>query len=138
MSPESWRDVVLALCLTLIPLTPIAMRWPGESIPYHIPFLETLSLLSAGAAAAFIEETFYRGWLQTLITRKTNRAYLAIAAAALLFSLSHLFVAPSWVRLATFFPGLVMGWLRYRHGSVMPAIVYHALGNVWSVWFFPR
>jgi membrane protease YdiL (CAAX protease family) len=31
-----------------------------------------------------------------------------------------------------------MGWLRWRHGSVMPSILYHSFGNVWSVWFFPR
>ena len=44
---------------------------------------------------------------------------------------------PAWLRLATFFPGLVMGVLRHRNGFVLFAIVYHALCNVWVVWWAP-
>jgi membrane protease YdiL (CAAX protease family) len=137
MTKAAWRDVIVLLALTLIPLTPIAMNWPGGHMPYRLSFSTVLELLGSGIAAAFIEETFFRGWVQTLFGRKM-RPFFAIIVTSFLFACTHLIISPSWIRFATFFPGLIMGWLRWRHGSVMPAILYHALGNVWSVWFFPR
>ena len=137
MTKDAWRNVIMLTIITLVPLTPIAMRWPGEQIPYRLNLSAVFELLGSGVAAAFIEETFFRGWMQTILSRKIG-PLPAIVAASFLFACTHLIINPSWVRFATFFPGLVMGWLRWRHGSVMPAILYHALGNVWSVWFFPR
>lgn len=31
-----------------------------------------------------------------------------------------------------------MGWLRLKHGDVAPAVLYHLLGNIWAIWFFPH
>jgi len=135
MTKDAWRNVIVLTILTLLPLTPVAMRWPG--IPYRLSYSTIFELLGSGIAAAFIEETFFRGWFQTIFSRKIG-AFYAVIAASFLFACAHLIINPSWIRFATFFPGLIMGWLRWRHGSVMPAILYHALGNVWSVWFFPR
>jgi len=135
MTKNAWRDVIVLTVLTLVPLTPIAMSWPG--VPYRLSYFTVLELLGAGIAASFIEEIFFRGWLQTILTRKMG-AFFAIIVTSFLFACAHLIINPSWVRFATFFPGLIMGWLRWRHGSVMPAILYHIFGNVWSVWFFPR
>lgn len=136
MTKEAWRNTIFVSVFTLIPLTPIAVSWQ-RGIPYDLEFSVVAELLSAGIAAAFIEETFFRGFLQTILTRKVG-APSAIFLAATAFGATHLIINPSWLRVATFFPGLIMGWLRWRHGSVMPAILYHAFGNVWSVWFFPR
>ena len=87
-------------------------------------------------AAAFIEETFFRGWLQTLTIKKFG-VILGILSASLLFALSHLIALTGWLRVATFFPGIIMGILRYRGNSVLPSIIYHAICNVWAVWFAP-
>ena len=137
MTNDAWHNVILLTIFTVVPLTPVVMNWPGGQIPYRLSYLTAFELLGSGIAAAFIEETFFRGWVQTILSRKIG-AFYAIIASSFLFACTHLIINPSWVRFATFVPGLVMGWLRWRHGSVMPAIIYHALGNVWSVWFFPR
>jgi membrane protease YdiL (CAAX protease family) len=137
MPKNAWSDVIFLTIFTLVPLTPIVMNWPGGQIPYKLSYLTVLELLGSGVAAAFIEETFFRGWIQTILSRRIGALY-AVIATSFLFACTHLIINPSWVRFATFFPGLIMGWLRWRHGSVMPAIIYHAFGNVWSVWFFPR
>ena len=137
MTKDAWIDVTVLTFLTLASLTPVAMNWPGGNIPYRLSYSVVFELLGSGIAAAFIEETFFRGWIQTILSRKIG-TFNAIIAASFLFACTHLIINPSWIRFATFFPGLVMGWLRWRHGSVMPAILYHALGNIWSVWFFPR
>lgn len=143
---EAWRDVVMMTVFTLIPLTPVALYWQPRRIPYSFDAVTVLEFLSAGTAAAFIEETFFRGFVQTMLTRRFSEStcseavggVAAILITAAMFALTHLFIGPSWVRLATFFPGVIMGWLRWRHGSVMPSILYHMFGNVWSIWFFPR
>ncbi|MDR2529470.1 MAG: CPBP family intramembrane metalloprotease [Synergistaceae bacterium] len=140
MGEGAWRDVFLLTTATLVPLTFLSLYWPrflGVRGPFRPGLWNALNMLGGGLAAAFIEETFYRGWLQTLLLRRWS-PWFALPVTSLLFALSHLFVAPSWLRLATFFPGLVMGFLRYRHNSVLPAILYHAICNVWSVWWMPR
>ena len=140
MGRGAWRDTILALVITLVPLTFVSLNWPsawGEGGPLRPSAWTALNMLGGGIAAAFIEETFFRGWLQTLLVRKWG-PWVAIPAASFLFACAHLFVAPGWLRVATFFPGLVMGLLRHRNGSVLPAILYHALCNVWAVWWAPR
>ena len=139
LTRESKRDVIIALAITLIPLTVITFYWPyewgGRGLK-HPDIWTALDQLGGGIAAAFIEETFYRGWLQTLLTRKLG-LWLGILLATLAFALSHLVVLTGWLRVATFFPGLVMAVLRHRGGSVLPSIIYHAVCNVWAVWLAP-
>ena len=139
MTRESKRDVIIALLVTLIPLTFVSLHWPyewGGRGFKHPSLWQAIDNLGGGIAAAFIEETFFRGWLQTILIRKTG-IYFGIFLATLLFALSHLIVLTGWLRVATFFPGLVMAVLRHRGGSVMPSIIYHAVCNVWAVWFAP-
>lgn len=139
MALGAWRDLLAALALTLIPLTFISLHWPqewGGPGPHHPSFSQAIDNLGGGIAAAFIEETFFRGWLQTLLVRRLG-AWLGVLLASLCFALSHLVVLTGWLRVATFFPGLVMAVLRLRGGSVLPSILYHLICNVWAVWWAP-
>ena len=131
-------DVAIALAVTLIPLTVIVMLMPyswggGFKTP---SFWNALNILGGGIAAAFIEETFFRGWLQTLTVRKFGTVTGIIIATAI-FASVHLIAVRKVIRLLTFFPGLIMALLRHRNNSVMPGIIYHAVCNVWAVWFSP-
>lgn len=130
------KESLLAIALTLTPLTALAMKWPGNDLPRSLPSNTVLTLMAAGAVAAVVEEVFFRGWIQTLLSQRTNR-YISIVTTALLFAMAHLFLKLHWLRFATFFPGLVMGVLRDRHRSVAPSAIYHFAGNIWSIWFFP-
>jgi hypothetical protein len=87
---------------------------------------------------ALPEELFYRGWMQTAWARtEPERTYRFFGARVgvgfigtqALFALGHLVVLQPW-RIATFFPGLVFGWLRARTGNVAAPIFYHALSNL--------
>ncbi len=138
LTKKAKTEVIISLAFTLIPLTIIVMYMPrswggGIKTP---SFWDTLNILGGGVAAAFIEETFFRGWLQTLTVRKFG-VYTGIVISTMLFASIHLIANPSPFRLATFFPGLVMAALKQRNGSVMPSIIYHAVCNVWAVWFSP-
>ena len=118
------------------------LRWSAdrravaETLVVTAAVLAVLELAASGLAAAVIEETFFRGWLQPVFARRLG-PYAAIVAVNLIFAPVHLFAAPYWISLCTFFPGLVMGWLKYRHDSLLPPALFHFLGNVWAIWFFP-
>lgn len=138
MTRQSKIDVIIALSVTLIPLTVIVMYMPrswggGLKTP---SLWEAFNILGGGIAAAFIEETFFRGWLQTLAVRKFG-VVTGIIIATALFAAVHLIAVRKVVRLLTFFPGLIMALLKQRNNSVMPGIIYHAVCNVWAVWFSP-
>ncbi len=90
------------------------------------PLFERLALVAiATFVAPLCEELAFRGYLEsTLLSRR--RPGLAIGAAALLFATIHL----DPVRfLALIALGAVFGWLRWRSGSVWPAVAAHATNN---------
>jgi membrane protease YdiL (CAAX protease family) len=87
---------------------------------------------------ALPEELFYRGWMQTtwaatrpgrgvrVLGARLGAGFLATQA---LFAAGHLVVLQPW-RLATFFPGLLFGWLRERSGDLAAPVFVHAASNV--------
>lgn len=129
-------EVSLALAMTLVPLTFLSVNWPGQHLPRTVSLETFLYLGTAGTVAAAVEEVFFRGWTQNLMLRFIG-PYKSIILTSALFSLCHLFLKIHWLRLATFFPGIVMGILSYRHRSVAPSAIYHLGGNLWAIWFFP-
>lgn len=131
------RSVLLWCAATLVPLTVVAWLWPTGGIPRSLPWQGALRFLMAGTTAAIVEEIFFRGWLQSSLRPwMTTGARVLLVSA--LFSASHMIFQSRLLFLATFFPGLVMGYLRERHDTVSAPILYHALCNVWAVWFFPN
>lgn len=122
--------------LVLFLLTPVAFALNAE-LPHKRTALDAFNLIASGLAAAVIEETFYRGWLQTLLKRKLS-IYVAITIVNILFASSHLILFPNnlWL-LTTFFPGLIMSFLREKFDNILPSTIFHFLGNLWAIWFFP-
>ena len=129
-------QTLIITAFTLSMLTAVALVWPWDDLPHRRPFDLVLKLLISGLAAAVAEEIFFRGWMQPML-RKRYSAAVSIVAVNLVFAPLHLIAAPYFISLLTFFPGLIMGWLRERYGNILPSIIFHFLGNVWSIWFFP-
>ena len=136
MDRGAFKDVLAASGLTLFPLTIIALTFFKSHI-HPLPAGAIPGALLAGFGAAVAEETFFRGWVQTLLRRRFPRWPSVISASAV-FGLAHLLSPLGPFATLAFFPGLVMGYLRDRHGSVLPAILFHWVGNLWSIWFYPR
>jgi ABC-2 type transport system permease protein/sodium transport system permease protein len=88
-------------------------------------------LLTMAVVPAFFEEFFFRGYLFAALGSRTTPA-TTIFATALLFGFFHV-VAPNPLaseRLASStLVGLVLGWVRWRSGSLLPGIVLHTLHN---------
>ena len=129
-------QTLIITAFTLSMLTAVALVWPWDDLPHRRPFDLVLKLIISGLAAAVAEEIFFRGWMQPML-RKRYSATVSIVAVNLVFAPLHLIAAPYFISLLTFFPGLIMGWLRERYGNILPSIIFHFLGNVWSIWFFP-
>ena len=129
-------QTLIITAFTLSMLTAVALVWPWDDLPHRRPFDLVLKLLISGLAAAVAEEIFFRGWMQPML-RKRYSATVSIVAVNLVFAPLHLIAAPYFISLLTFFPGLIMGWLRERYGNILPSMIFHFLGNVWAIWFFP-
>jgi membrane protease YdiL (CAAX protease family) len=120
-------------------------RWlhPDEVVPIHGVLvalgrsqwgpLGTLQLwLGAVIIAPLAEELFFRGLLLQALCFHWHRAWPAIAASSVLFGLVHgqpQDIVPLVVL------GLVLGYLRVRHGSLWPCLLVHVLFNVRTMTF---
>ncbi len=129
-------QTLVITAFTLLLLTAVALVWPWDDLPHRRPFEMVLKLMISGFAAAVAEEIFFRGWMQPALRRRYPAA-VSIVAVNLVFAPLHLIAAPYLISLFTFFPGLIMGWLREKYGNILPSIIFHFLGNVWAIWFFP-
>jgi membrane protease YdiL (CAAX protease family) len=110
----------------------------APAFSFRLPESLALAVALQLLVVALPEEVFYRGWLQTAWARLAPERGVTVLGARLgagflatqaLFAAGHLVTGQPW-RLATFFPGLLFGWLRARTGSVVAPIVAHALSNL--------
>jgi uncharacterized protein len=87
---------------------------------------------------ALPEELFFRGFLLGLLERRWPPARrvlgggvgLALVVSSLAFALIHLPKDGDPRALATFFPGLLFGWMRSATGSILAPTLVHAGSNI--------
>lgn len=87
---------------------------------------------------ALPEELFFRGFLLELLERAwpPRRRFLgggvglALVVSALMFASIHVPREGDLRTLATFFPGLLFGWMRSATGSILAPVLAHASSNV--------
>jgi len=136
-------DVGLALGALAGVLAPLLMLagWLDRLVPYSHPVIDLLAndptpktrlavVLSAVIAAPLAEEFFFRRVLQGWLERWVPGGG-AVPLAAAVFALMHWGQGLAWVPL--FVLGLVLGEIVRRTGSLVPAILLHALFNAVSV-----
>jgi ABC-2 type transport system permease protein/sodium transport system permease protein len=90
-----------------------------------------LVLLSFAIVPAVVEELFFRGWLFSALEKRMH-PWNAILLSALLFGMFHIITGGILLAerlLPTTLLGVVLGWVRWRSGSVWPGIVLHMLHN---------
>jgi membrane protease YdiL (CAAX protease family) len=99
----------------------------------HGPGAIAIVVITAVIAAPIAEEFFFRrillGWIDARVP--STGGSVAILASALLFGLSHWGQGLAWIPLVLL--GIALGELAQRRGSLMPAILLHALFNAVSV-----
>ena len=107
-------------------------HWPGITA-FALDYLEIFLFI------ALLEELFFRGFLQTLISGSLRSEWRGQAIVACLFGLFHILHAPfpNWryVALAT-----VAGWFygsAFRQGGnlIAPALTHAMVDTAWRTWF---
>jgi hypothetical protein len=114
------------------------LSWEGLWHP-RAPAGLPLAALSQVIVVALPEELFFRGYLLGLLEQAwpPRRRLLgggvgrALVASAVLFALGHVLVDFDARRLATFFPGLLFGWMRSATGSIAAGTFVHAASNLY-------
>ena len=81
--------------------------------------------LAIGLLAPLAEEIVFRGAvLRTLLT--SMKPWTAIAVSALIFGAIHM--NPAQIPFA-FLAGILLGWMYWRTGSILPGMAYHWANN---------
>ena len=113
----------------------------------HLPKLEWNPLVKDGFSqfcllqwlvVALPEELFFRGFLLKLLEQRFppkrrimgGGVGLALVISAAAFALIHLPKDGDPRALATFFPGLLFGWMRSATGSIMASTITHGASNI--------
>jgi membrane protease YdiL (CAAX protease family) len=139
ISSHVWAWALLAGGLGIVVLV-LALRvanrlvvLPPQRLPdlAHVPKLTVLSLLlMAAPVAGVVEEAAFRGYMQGPIERHYGLA-VAILVTGTMFAVAHLDVTlilwPYYVAVAA-----IYGTVTHLTGSILPAIVLHTSGNVYS------
>ncbi|MCB9488121.1 MAG: CPBP family intramembrane metalloprotease [Deltaproteobacteria bacterium] len=110
--------------------------------PVHMPSPAPLDLVVIVATYVFAnaapEEIYFRGYLQgrlalddeTILRTGPFVWTNSIVISAALFALAHFILVPQPIRLMTFFPGLLFGYLRFRSTGLLAPILAHAAANL--------
>ena len=139
ISTKVWIWSLIAGGLGLVALV-LALRvanrlvvLPQQGVPdlSHIPRLTVWALLLMGAPiAGIVEEAAFRGYMQGPIERHYGLA-IAILITGTMFALAHLdftpVLWPYYVAVAA-----IYGAVTYLTNSILPAIVLHTCGNIYS------
>ena len=101
-----------------------------------MPFVTTFTLLvMASIVAGVVEEAAYRGYMQGPIERR-HGPLAALLISGVLFGAGHFTHHPGAVLgMMPFYLGVVAvyGGVAYFTNSIVPGIILHALGDVWSL-----
>ncbi|MEZ4316527.1 MAG: CPBP family intramembrane glutamic endopeptidase [Myxococcota bacterium] len=97
----------------------------AEAMQSEAPFGKALLVLAICVTAPIFEEVAFRGYLWHQL-EQVLPSWAVWLATTLLFTLYHLDPVQSPSLLPT---ALFLGWLRWRSGSIVPAIVGHFVNN---------
>lgn len=89
------------------------------------------TFLALAVAPAIVEELFFRGYLFNAISASA-RPRSVIAISAIMFGAFHLLVGETFAierLLPSTLMGLVLGWVRWKSGSVFPGMLLHVAHN---------
>jgi membrane protease YdiL (CAAX protease family) len=104
----------------------VAATIPGLGGRAEVPLAWTVLALTSVVGAPLLEELFFRGMLQPLLSRR--HVVAGLLATAALFGLAHGFEMP-FRAMPAFLQGLVLGGVTLLTGRLRGAVVVHALNN---------
>ena len=137
----TWSPVSGKVLAAVVPLTVGMMFWmnylmelldlPDLTAGMFLQMKDSVfGVISIALVAPVVEEMLFRGAIEGYLLRRWKKPKWAIGVSALIFGAIHL--NPAQIPYA-FVLGLLLGWLYYRTGSIVPGIVLHLVNNGISV-----
>lgn len=155
-SKDIWMGILLFCLIFLIRLPLNIIVFPGQAelsadsalynslltsfFPPIYIFLSFLFMALSTLGAAFWEEVFWRGYLQTLFSRKISPT-TGFILTALIFGVGHFFSRPDWgkwgmlLALGVLLDAVFFGMAYYITESLIGVAMMHFLINIW--WDYP-
>ncbi|MDV7401315.1 CPBP family intramembrane glutamic endopeptidase, partial [Arthrospira platensis SPKY1] len=100
---------------------------------WHPDRLTPFVVTAMGIGAA--EELLFRGYIYGAFSKKVLWAIGLSALAHTLYKTAIFMPYPEmalWsLALLTFLTGILVAWMRWRSGSIWPAVFFHALFDLW-------
>ena len=126
MSVMMGAALVFALCSVLF-LLDVDLSYQGEELEHRQQFFSGIAgALNACIFGPTIEEICFRGIVLGGLLKTRCRPWLAILISTLLFALLH-GLGANFVTAILF--GILVGWLYWRTGSIIPGIIIHITNN---------
>ena len=126
MSVMMGTALVFALCSVLF-LLDVDLSYQGEELEHRQQFFSGIAgALNACIFSPTIEEICFRGIVLGGLLKTRCRPWLAILISTLLFALLH-GLGANFVTAILF--GILVGWLYWRTGSIIPGIIIHITNN---------
>jgi membrane protease YdiL (CAAX protease family) len=123
--------------------------WAPPSLNSAMAWITALAwlferMLTHLLGVALPEEVFYRGYLQKVFQQNTPPSVSVLGVlmgrvclwVSIVFALAHFLGEWNPARLGPFFPSLVFAWQVNRKGSLLGAVVFHAVCNVYGEMLF--
>jgi sodium transport system permease protein len=131
MVPLMYRLLVAMQAAGLTYLGPQQLQWLGGEVEAWRSY-PAAAVVASMALIGMLEELFFRGYLLSGL-RSAISPRAAVVVSAVLFGVFH--SVSSFDRLLpSTVPGLVLGWLCWRSGSVVPGMLLHACYN--GLWVY--
>ena len=96
-----------------------------DSIWSAVFLLFTISIL-----APLTEELIFRGFLQKFLEESWKDVTKAILITSIFFAFIHM--NPYWI-IQIYFMGVLLGYLAWRTGSIIPGFILHGLNNIFAL-----
>jgi membrane protease YdiL (CAAX protease family) len=137
-------DLVLGVILGILNALVEATQYRishGEFLPYRLDtiLIVPVGILVAGWRAGVYEELLFRSLSMGYLKMWSRNGLFAIVGQGLLFWVAHVrYLNPesTWGIFTLIF-GLLLGALTYWRGSVIPAMIIHAIANSYGASVFP-
>lgn len=138
----AWSAISPAYLILTVILT-LSAIWLLDLLMSHVKLPDimdaTFDIMQAGSIGIFsiaiagpvLEELLFRGAITKVLLQKYSPVK-AIIFSALIFGIFHLNPAQIF---AAFLIGLLLAWVYYKTGSLVPCIVIHIINNSLSVYF---
>ncbi len=129
---EHWTILLVVSLLTVVWMIPdgylaeLVNLQDNLKDEFQMLMQNPFGLLSICILAPIAEEIICRGIILSFLLKLVRRPWVAIVGSAALFGIIHM--NPIQIFDATLV-GILLGWLYYRTGSLIPSIVVHIVNN---------